>query len=78
MIPIAEHDWAYIDVVRDLRGTVNDHRSSKTSGVLSAVVRMIPGCAIKIREERVGETLSRRNGALLNSWNTIEPRGLLL
>lgn len=78
MVPIAEHDWADIDVVLDLRGTVDNHRSSKTSGILSAVVRMIPGCTIKIREERVGETFPRRNRALLNSWNTIEPGGLLL
>ena len=51
MIPVAKHDWANVIIVRDLRRTVDDHRSSEASGVLSAVVRMIPRGSIEVGKE---------------------------
>ena len=42
VISVAEHDWPKIVVVLNLRGTMYNHRSNKTSSVLSAVVRVVP------------------------------------
>lgn len=42
VVPVAEHDRSNVNVIRCLRGTVNDHRSCETGRVLSAVVRVIP------------------------------------
>lgn len=78
MIPIAKQDWSNIIIVGNMRRTMNNHGSSQASSVLSAVVRVIPGCPVEISEERISETLSGSNWALLNGWNAIEPRSSLL
>lgn len=57
---------------------MDDHSSCETGRVLSAVMRVIPGCTIKIRKELIGHARSRSNRALVNSRNAIVPRSSLL
>ena len=78
MIPIAEYDGSDVDVIFYLTWTVNNHSSCDTGRVLSAVVGVIPRCAVDIGKERIGHACSRGNRALIDSRNTIVPRSSLL
>lgn len=57
---------------------MDDHSSRETGRVLGAVMRVIPGCTIKIRKELIGHARSRSNGTLVNGRNAIVPRSSLL
>ena len=78
MIPVAEEDWSDVVLIRFLAWTVDDHSSSDTGRVLSAVVRVIPRCTINIRKKGIGHACSRGDRALIDSRNTVKPRASLL
>ena len=74
MIPIGKQDWPHIDVIGNVRGTMDDHGSEKATSVLRTVMGVIPRCTVEIGFERIRERLPRSNWTLLNRRYTIEPR----
>lgn len=78
VIPIAEENWSDVVVILYLTWTVDDHSACDTGRVLSAIVRVIPRCAVNIRKEGIGHALSRGNRALGDSRNAVVPRSSLL
>lgn len=57
---------------------VNDHGPEETACILSAVVRVIPGCAKDIGLEFVRHGFARSDWTLLNRWHAVEPGSLAL
>jgi len=65
-----EEYGAQVNIVVGVFRAVYDHGSKKPTGILGAVVRMIPAGAIKICLERVRKGASRCNRALLYGRTT--------
>lgn len=57
---------------------VDDHGTEETAGILSTVVRVIPGCAKDVGLEFVRHGFARSDWTLLNRRHTIEPGSLAL
>ena len=73
MVPIGEHDRAKIYVVRHIFGSMHDHWTYRTIGVLCRVVSMIPCSTIELCLEPIGEGIAWWDGALSESRNTVHP-----
>ena len=51
VIMVAEQHWSDVIIIGHLRRAMDDHGSHQASGILSAIVRVIPRSPIEIREE---------------------------
>jgi len=71
VIPIAEDDRTHVNVVRLSLRTVDNNGTKSTTRVLSRVMGVVPGGAVELSLEAVGEGLARSNWALLDSGSTI-------
>ena len=60
----AQHDRAKVDIVSLLRRAVYNNGTYYPAGVLSRVMRVIPGRAIQVRDEFIREALLRSYGTL--------------
>ena len=74
MKPIVEQNWADVDVVRYVLGSMDNHRTEDAASVLSTVMGMIPGGAVEISIEGISKGLARGDRALLHRRNTVKPR----
>lgn len=71
MVPVAQHDGANVNVVKLSSRTIKDHWPNHTARVLCRIVRVIPRASELIGQERVCVRLSRSNGTLRHTRNTI-------
>ena len=78
MIPVADEDRTGIDIVLGVLRAVNDEGAVQTTRILGRVVGVIPGGAIEIGLEAVGERSAWCDGTLLDGRHAVEPRGFLL
>ena len=69
---------AQINVIVCASRPVDYHRSKKTSGVLGAVMRMVPGRAVQVRFEAICQALTGSDWALRDGWHAIFPGGASL
>lgn len=52
------------NIIFDGVRTMDNHWSDKTSSILGGVVRVIPRCAVEVRDEAVSKCPSGRDGTL--------------
>lgn len=75
VIPVRQHHRAKIDVVVGVLGAIDDDRAKHTIRVLRRVVRVVPRGSVQLGLELVRVALARGNRALVNTRDTILPRG---
>ena len=78
MIPVTDEDRTGIDIVLGVLWAVDNEGAVETTRVLGRVVGMIPGGAVQIGLEAVGEGSAWRNGTLLDGGHAVEPGSFLL
>ena len=71
---VLQKDRTDVDVVPVIRWSVDNHCTDDAHCILLAVMRMVPGCSVKVGKEAVGERLARGNRTLLNCRNAIHIR----
>ena len=75
VIIVRQQYWAKVNVVVCALRAVDDHWSNEATGVLCAVVRMIPGRAVQVCLEAICQALARGDRTLGDSWHAVFPRG---
>ena len=78
VIIVRQEDRSKINVIVRALRPVNYHRSQNTSGVLGAVMRMVPRRAVQVRFEAICQALTGSNWTLRDSWHAIFPGGASL